>query len=64
MHFGFKGMYEKLAKQGVRLPDQVQGFLRLRRTNLSTQVRIAIHDIGRQQLVIRRCEEGVQAFCR
>ena len=30
------------AKQGVRLPDQVQGFLLLRRANLSTQARIAI----------------------
>ena len=32
----------ELAKQGVRLPDQVQGFLLLRRANLSTQARIAI----------------------
>ena len=31
----------ELAKQGVRLPDQVQGFLLLRRANLSTQARIA-----------------------
>ena len=30
----------ELAKQGVRLPDQVQGFLLLRRANLSTQARI------------------------
>ena len=32
----------ELAKQGVRLPDQVQGVLLLRRANLSTQARIAI----------------------
>ena len=31
-----------LDKQGARLPDQVQGFLLLRRANLSTQARIAI----------------------
>ena len=31
-----------LAKQGVRLPDQIQGFLLLRRANLSTQAHIAI----------------------
>ena len=30
------------AKQGLRLADQVQGFLLLRRANLSTQARIAI----------------------
>ena len=33
---------QELAKQGIRLPDQVQGFLLLRRANLSTQARIAI----------------------
>ena len=32
----------ELAKQGVLLPDQVQGFLLLRRANLSTQPCIAI----------------------
>ena len=32
----------ELAKQGLRLPDQVQGFLLLLRANLSTQARIAI----------------------
>ena len=52
----------ELAKQGVRLPDQVQGFLLLRRANLSTQARIAHHDNGRQELVIWRCEEGVQVL--
>ena len=39
MHSWYKAT---LAKQGVRLPDQVQGFLLLRRANLSTQARIAI----------------------
>ena len=52
----------ELAKQGVRLPDQVQGFVLLRRANLSTQARIAIMTL--YQLVIWRCEEGVQALCR
>ena len=42
----------ELAKQGLRLPDQVQGFLLLRRANLSTQARIAIMDTGGQQLVV------------
>ena len=31
----------ELAKQGVKLPDQVQRFLLLRRANLTTQARIA-----------------------
>ena len=31
----------ELAKQGVRLPDQVQGFLLFRRANMSTRARIA-----------------------
>ena len=39
-----------LAKQGVRLPDQVQGFLLLRRANLSTQARIAIMTLAGNSL--------------
>ena len=39
----------ELVKQGVRLPDQVQGVLLLRRANLSSHRH---HDIGRQQFVI------------
>ena len=45
----------ELAKQGVRLPDQVQGFLLLRRAHLSTQNTHCHHDSGRQQLVTWRC---------
>ena len=52
----------ELAKQGVRLPDQVHGFLLLRRANLSTQASHCHHDAGSKQLVIWRCEEGVQAL--
>ena len=40
----------KLAKQGVRLLDQVQGFLLLRRANLSTQARIAIMTLAGNNL--------------
>ena len=40
----------ELAKQGVRLPDQVQGFLLLRRANLSTQARIAIMTLAGNSL--------------
>ena len=37
-----KSNVRELAKQGVRLPDQVQGFFLLRRANLTTGARIAI----------------------
>ena len=40
----------ELAKQGVRLPDQVQGFHLLRRANLSTQARIAIMTLAGNSL--------------
>ena len=40
----------ELAKQGVRLPDQVQGVLLLRRANLSTQARIAIMTLAGSSL--------------
>ena len=40
----------ELARQGVRLPDQVQGFLLLRRANLSTQARIAIMTLAGNSL--------------
>ena len=40
----------KLAKQGVRLPDQVQRFLLLRRANLRTQARIAIMTLAGNSL--------------
>ena len=40
----------ELAKQGVRLPHQVLGFLLLRRANLSTQARIAIMTLAGNSL--------------
>ena len=40
----------ELAKQGVRLPDPVQGFLLLRRANLSTQARIAMMTLAGNSL--------------
>ena len=40
----------ELAKQEVRLPHQVQGFLLLRRANLSTQARIAIMTLAGNSL--------------
>ena len=53
----------ELAKQGVRLPDQEQEFLLLRRANLSSGSHCH-HDTGGQQLVFWRSEEGVQASRR
>ena len=53
----------ELAKQGVRLPDQVQVFLPFRRANLSTQARIAIMTLAGNILSFGCCEEGVQALC-
>ena len=50
----------ELAKQGVRLPDQAQGFLVLRWANLSTQARIAFVTLAGNSLSFWRCEEGVQ----
>ena len=52
-----------MIKQVVRLPDQVQGFLLLRRVNLSPQARIAIMTLAGNSLSSKRCEEGVQALC-
>ena len=45
-----KSNVRELAKQGVRLPDQVQGVLQLRRANLSTQARIAIMTLAGNSL--------------
>ena len=52
----------ELAKQRVRLPDKVQGFLLLRRANLSTQALIAIMTVAGNSLSFSGVE-GVQALC-
>ena len=56
----------ELAKQGVRLPDQVQGFLLLRRVNLSTQARIAIMTLAGDSLsfsdVRKACKRYADEF--
>ena len=58
----------ELAKQGVRLPDQVQGFLLLRRANLSTQARIAIMTLAGNSLsfsdVRKACKRYADEFLR
>ena len=67
MHFGYEATYE-MAKQGVRLPDQVQGFLLLRRANLSTQARIAIMTLADNCLslgdVRKACKRYADEFLR
>ena len=58
----------ELAKQGVRLPDQVQGFFLLRRANLSTQARIAIMTLAGNSLsfsdVRKACKRHADEFLR
>ena len=58
----------ELAKQGVRLPDQVQGVLLLRRANLSTQARIAIMTLAGNSLsfsdVRKACKRYADEFLR
>ena len=58
----------ELAKQGVRLPDQVQGVLLLRRANLSTQARIAIMTLAGNRLsfsdVRKACKRYADEFLR
>ena len=58
----------ELTKQGVRLPDQVQGFLLLRRANLSTQARIAIMTLAGNSLsfsdVRKACKRYADEFLR
>ena len=58
----------ELAKQGARLPDQVQGFLLLRRANLSTQARIAIMTLAGNSLsfgdVRKACKRYAGEFLR
>ena len=58
----------ELAKQGVRLPDQGQGFLLLRRANLSTQARIAIMALAGDSLsfsdVKKACKHHADEFLR
>ena len=58
----------ELTKQGVRLPDQVQGFLLLRRANLSTQPRIAIMTLAGNTLslsdVRKACKRYAGEFLR
>ena len=58
----------ELAKQGVRLPDQVQGFLLLRRANLSTRARIAIMTLAGNSLssgdVTKACKRYADEFQR
>ena len=57
-----------LAKQGVRLPDQAQGVLLLRRANLSTQARIAIMTLAGNSLsfsdVRKACKRYADVFLR
>ena len=58
----------ELAKHGVRLPDQVQGFLQKRRANLSTQARIAIMTLASNSLsfgdVRKACKRYADEFLR
>ena len=58
----------ELAKQGVRLPDQVQGFFLLLRANLSTQARIAIMTLAGNSLsfgdVRKACKCYADEFLR
>ena len=58
----------ELAKQGVQLPDQVQGFVLLRRANLSTQARIAIMTLAGNSLslgdVRKACKRYADEFLR
>ena len=59
----------ELAKQGIRLPDQVQEFLLLlRRANLSTQARIAIMTLAGDSLrfvdVRKACKRYADEFSR
>ena len=52
----------ELAKHGVRLPDQVQGFLLLRRANLSTQARIAIMRLASNSLSLSDARKACQRY--
>ena len=58
----------ELAKQGVRLPDQVQGFLLLRPASLSTQARIAIMTLAGNSLSFgdarKACKRDADKFLR
>ena len=58
----------ELGKQGVRLPDQVQIFLLLRRANLRTQARIAIMTMAGNGLsfgdVRKACKRYADEFLR
>ena len=58
----------ELAKQRVRLRDEVQGFLLLRRANLSTQARIAIMTLAGNSLsfndVRKACKRYAAEFLR
>ena len=56
----------ELAKQGARLPDQVQGFLLPRRANLSTQARKTIMTLANNSLsfsdVRKACKRMLMSF--
>ena len=54
-------MSESWASKEVQLPDQAQGFLLLRRANLSTHARIAIMTLAGNSLSLGS-EEGVEAI--
>ena len=58
----------ELAKQRVRLPEQVEGFLLLRRADLSTQARIAIMTLAGNSLsfsdVRKACKRHADEFLR
>ena len=68
-HSGTEQRNEReLAKQGVRLPDPVQGFLLPRRANMSAQARIAIMTLAGNSLsfgdVRKTCKRYVDEFLR
>ena len=58
----------EVAKQGVRLPDQVQGFLLLHRADLSTKARIAIMTLASNSMsrgdVRKACKRYADGFLR
>ena len=66
--YALQNNVRELAKQGVRLPDQVRSFLLLRRANLSTQARIAIMTLADNSLslgeVSKACKQYADEFLR
>ena len=68
MHLRVQSNVRELAKQGLRLLDQVKGFLLLRRANLSNQARIAIMTLAGNSLsfgdVRKACKPYADEFLR